>query len=200
MSLLCGKDENNNIIPVNVDNEGFMWDNLRYWRSQGKCFVATSDVNTGSTTTQGILSIVNPSGSTSKIYIYDITIKLSAAFTSSFANLRIFKLSSDPNSGTTTSGYNLKIGSNDASSVKLRTTIANGNYSGYTNGVIYNRLFRASSSSSDVEQLIVINLYNEMIELQENTGIIIECSNSSTANIRTNCNVRFMEIPSAQII
>jgi len=200
MSLLCGKDENNNIVPVNVDNEGFMWDTLRYWRSQGKCFVATSDLNTGSSTTQGILSIVNPSGATSKIYIYDITIKVSAAFTSSFAFLNIYKLSSDPNSGTSTSGYNLKVGSSDASTVKLRTTITDTNYSAYRNGLIYQRLFRPTSNSSDTEKLVVVNLYNEMIELQPNTGIVIECANSSTSNIRTSCNVRFMEIPSSQII
>jgi len=199
MSILLGKDNNNNYRYLSVDNEGILWDKLRYRRSLGQCFSTVYDISLTTSTTKAILSIFNTS-STDNIYIYSINVKIVSAATSGMSTCNIYKLTTNPNpiSPTIIYGSNLKLGESDSTVSNIKSDISSSDYT--TNGLLYTQMLQATLSGTDVENAFILNLYDEMIELQQNTGILIEIDNQTNVTIKGVANVKFMEINNNEIL
>jgi len=149
---------------------------LRYLRSQGKCFSITYNY-VSTATSLNMLSLWNPVGSGKKLYVYRIAAQFDNDGTADFATrVILYGTSSQPTSGNLSTPRNLSLGNNTTSTAEARN--------GYTNGSNYviSNLMTADEPG--------LNLYNtfeypEYIEIAEGNGIFTKLfANTSTNKLR----------------
>jgi len=207
--MLSGRNHNNNKVEhLNIDDNGRLKidesgkltdintnintlynytinNDLRYLRSQGKCF--TTSYNYVSTAkTLNMLSLWNPLGSGKKLYVYRIGAQFDNDGNADYATrVILYGTSVQPTGGNLQTPRNLSLGNNNTSSAEARNTFSHG-----ANYVISN-LMTADEPG--------LNLYNtfeypEYIEIAEGHGIFtILYANTSTNKLRAMNTFYFIE-------
>jgi len=183
--------DGNNIIPLKLDSSGNLIKTINNERYNNNCYVIC-DNDSSSTNHIGIMSIFNNLNSNKKVYIYSIKVQTSGLSSlNSGIYIEIWKIQANPSDGSTISANKIKLINNDSSthscSIKKKFT----SYSIVNK--IYTHYHQFTSDSSDTESVFLLELYNEMIEIPENYGIVIKIVNSSTVNMNYSYNVKFIE-------
>lgn len=197
MSVLCGKDyDSNNMVPLNILQNGTLVSQLRYFRNNNETFIISAHAGPTVNPT-ALLTIWNPSNSLLKVGIFQIIINASVrSATTGVLRLTIQSLTSQPTGGETATAYNLKLGeSNGALEYKKNLT------SGYTGvNLLYVKQIYISTSSTDTDLIINENYLDELIEIPPGNGIVIQFENNSGVGAATAINVKFIETSSNIII
>jgi len=199
MTLIYCKNDNN-IIPLKSQNNGIFWNKISYARSQGRVFSFIPGMTflSNTITDRGLGSVFN-NVSGKKVLIYSITINLRGRsnLQTGECTISIETITSDPSSGTTASSSqysNLKLDGNSPTS-SLKFSIVDTAYT--TSKVLYKENIIFSSSTSDIDSIISVNLYDEMIEIPYNQGILLRYQSSNitdSVTIYMNSIVRFIEV------
>jgi len=192
--MFNGKDSNGNIRPVKISNSGIFPSKLANQRYNGNSYSAVANQYITASSV-GIMSIYNTSGNNKKVYIYNIDVQISADLaTGGDSYLSIWTLNANPTSGTTVTANKLQIINGDSSthSCSIKHNVPNGTFT--TVNKLFVNYLAFSSSSTDIDENYVLNLYDEMIELPAGKGIVLKLTNSSGSGLNYFVTVKFLEV------
>ena len=192
--MFNGKDSNGNIRPIKISNSGIFPSKLANQRYNGNSYNATTNIYTTASSV-GMMTIYNTSGNNKKVYIYNIDVQISASSaTSGDSYLSIWTLNADASSGTAITAKKLQIINGDSSShsCSIKYNVTNGTFT--TVNKLFVNYFAFSSSSTDIDENYVLNLYDEMIELPAGKGIVLNLTNSSGSGLNYYVTVKFLEV------
>ena len=177
-----------NDILINISNlyNYTINNDLRYLRSQGKCF-NTSYSYVGTAESRTMISLWNGTND-KKMYIYRITCQFDNDGNNDYATrVILYSTNTEPTNGSLTTARNLQIGSNNTSSATIRQ---NFDYVG-ANVTTFAHLLTADEPGLNLYNTFD---YNEYIEVLPGNGFFSQLyCNNSTNKLRVNCNFYYIE-------
>jgi len=187
---------NTNLLNVvnsidNLYNYNYKND-LRYLRSQGKCYILSGKADI--TASSDAFSILNPSGSSKKIFLYGLSGEISNVDSANYSCTFRMELITAHSGSTSMNGGNLNFSSNN-------TTVVT-NYIKPTSTTTVKTILEKSinfSSNNETEYLSFDNLFNECMEIPQGYGLNFRITeNTASPYIRSAIYIRYLEIDSSE--